>query len=184
MKRNCLGCGAEIPEGSQFCTVCGKEAPAGIPAGAPAPAPMPAPNYQAPVQENNNKPISFGAYLGMIILFCLPCIGFIANIIMCFAPKNKAIKTFAGSFLVAMIILCVIGAILGALFAGVIFMAIGEIVEEAGINFGQLLKDNGVNIEDFNFENSDTNFGITDDGFSYSDDDITFDGSFENSIAA
>ncbi len=73
--------------------------------------------YAPPVPNTTNKVVSTGAYFGLMLLFALPIIGFIACIIMAFAPRNKNIKHFARAMLIWMIIAFVITGLLMALFS-------------------------------------------------------------------
>ena len=50
-----------------------------------------------PLPKEEEKPISFWAFLGMIVLFAIPVLGWIAALIFIFAGKNKTIKNFAGA---------------------------------------------------------------------------------------
>ena len=72
------------------------------------------PVYAQPVADPTTKVASTGTYFGLMLLFALPIIGFIACIIMAFAPKNKNIKHFARAMLIWTIIGLVIGGLLVA----------------------------------------------------------------------
>ena len=134
MAKFCTECGKEIAQGVAFCTECGTKAPAD-----PAPTvteavteakdtnvetPVvhtpPAQSYQAqqtytqPAADPTSKVVGTGAYFGLMLLFALPIIGFIACIIMAFAPKNKNIKHFARAMLIWTVIAVVLLGILVA----------------------------------------------------------------------
>ncbi len=47
--------------------------------------------------EEKEKPVSFWAFFGMIVLFAIPVLGWIAALIFVFAGKNKTIKNYAGA---------------------------------------------------------------------------------------
>lgn len=51
--------------------------------------------YAPPAPDLTSKVVGTGAYFGLMLLFALPVIGFIACIIMAFAPKNNNIKHYA-----------------------------------------------------------------------------------------
>ena len=72
------------------------------------------PIYAQPAADPTTKVASTGTYFGLMLLFALPIIGFIACIIMAFAPKNKNIKHFARAMLIWTIIGLVIGGLLVA----------------------------------------------------------------------
>ena len=125
---NCTGCGATIPEGVQFCTVCGKPAPAYQQPAPPAyqqpqqyspqPAPQPAYGGEAPQQPGGPySVIGTGGFFGLTLLFALPVIGFFACLIMTFAAKNLNIKHYAKSSLIYMIIALVLAIIATIVFS-------------------------------------------------------------------
>ncbi len=125
MARFCTECGKELACGVAFCTECGTKLEANEPKLVSAPPPVTQsppvaqvntqPNYSPPVADNENKVISTGLYIGLMILFALPIIGFIACIIMAFTAKNKNIKNYARATLIWMIIAFVLLAILIAI---------------------------------------------------------------------
>ena len=156
MAKFCTECGKEIPAGVAFCTECGTKAPADpVPtetqtvteaATAKEETPVvhttPAQNnYQAqqtytpvPAADPTNKVVGTGAYFGLMLLFALPIIGFIACIIMCFAPKNKNLKHFAR----ANLIWAIIGLIIAGLVIGGIYLLSNTLMDYInGITDGQ-----------------------------------------------
>lgn len=82
----------------------------------------------AVVQERAVKVVGTGAFFGLMLLFALPVVGFIACIIMAFAPKNKNIKNFARAILIWILIAVVIAGIL-ALIAFLLSNAISGLIE-------------------------------------------------------
>ena len=140
MARFCTGCGSELREGVAFCTECGAKAgqpvnqqppafqsiPQRVPQPAaqytPQPVAQPVPQYAPqPAAENPNKVVSTGAFFGMMLLFALPVIGWIACVIMAFAPKNENIRHFARANLIWLII--------ALLIAGLLSLAVSALVE-------------------------------------------------------
>jgi hypothetical protein len=124
----CTECGANVPDGVKFCTECGKlmgEAAEAAPAyTAPPPqvppiyAPQPAPGFQSASAYGTDAPppkgskyavIGTGGYIGTMILFAIPVIGWLVCIITAFAGKNMNRRNFAR----AMLILLIIGIIIG-----------------------------------------------------------------------
>ena len=107
------------------------------------------PIYAQPAADPTTKVASTGTYFGLMLLFALPIIGFIACIIMAFAPKNKNIKHFARAMLIWTIIGLVIG---GLLVAGLMALSnvltdlmnqatggeLGELIDQLG-GLGDLL---------------------------------------------
>ncbi len=117
MARFCTECGKELPENITFCTECGTKLEAVEPSPTSQPAPVinqaqPAYIPPAPMQDNTNKVVGTGLYIGLMLLFALPLIGFIACIIMAFTAKNKNIKNYARATLIWMIIALVLSIIL------------------------------------------------------------------------
>ena len=125
MARFCTECGKEIADGVAFCTECGTKLEANEPKPVSAPPPVTQappvaqvntqPSYSPPVADNQNKVISTGLYIGLMLLFAIPIIGFIVCIIMAFAAKNKNIKNYAKATLIWMIIAFVLIGILIAI---------------------------------------------------------------------
>lgn len=108
MANYCYRCGRELAEGMNECPVCDKDTRF---------------NNEdinedirryAPVasEEPEKKVCGFGAYFGLILLFAIPVVGFIAAIICSLAPKNKNIKHFAGATIVWQILGVVISAVI------------------------------------------------------------------------
>ena len=111
------------------------------------------PIYAQPAADPTTKVASTGTYFGLMLLFALPIIGFIACIIMAFAPKNKNIKHFARAMLIWTIIGLVIG---GLLVAGLMALSnvltdlmnqatggeLGELIDQLG-GLGDLLEQLG-----------------------------------------
>ncbi|MDR0906740.1 MAG: zinc ribbon domain-containing protein [Oscillospiraceae bacterium] len=129
----CTECGANVPDEIKFCTECGKPMTAAAPAAppppatAPAPAPQPAPQpVYAPVAAAPSYPaIGTGGYIGMMILFAIPVIGWLACIIMSFAAKNPNRKHYAR----ATLIMLIIGLILSVVLFFVFKWASGALVD-------------------------------------------------------
>ena len=123
MARFCTGCGSELRDGVAFCTECGAKAE--MPAQAqPASQSVSQPTvFHAPAAENPSPVVSTAAYFGMMLLFALPVIGWIACIIMAFAPKNENIRHFARANLIWLLI--------AALLAGLLYLAVSALIEFA-----------------------------------------------------
>ena len=83
---------------------------------------QPQPTYHQPPQQTYAAPpaktdestdvVSTGTFFGTMLLFALPFIGFIACIIMCFAPKRKSLKNYAKANLIWAIIGLVFGILI------------------------------------------------------------------------
>lgn len=53
--------------------------------------------------------VSAGKFFGLTLLFAIPVVGFIMIIIMSFAPRNKTVKNYARSYLIAFAIIIALG---------------------------------------------------------------------------
>ncbi len=140
MSKFCTSCGSPLQDGDLICQNCGAsamEAPAAQPA--PMTVPYTPPQTATLNGETNNETVSLWAYLGMIVLFLLPCVGFIAAIVMSFVPKNKNIKNFARAAVIWMVVLALLSFIAGLLISAVVAEAVAAVV--AGI--GDFAEDNG-----------------------------------------
>lgn len=106
MLRYCTSCGKEVPDGVEFCTECGckLEKPVNNPVVQKTVAPV--------VTGNDSDVVSTGAYFGLMLLFAIPVVGFIACLIMSFASKNKNIKHYSRAVLIWTIIVAVLTIIL------------------------------------------------------------------------
>lgn len=60
----------------------------------------------APMQKNESidQKVGFWEYLGLIVLFSIPVVGFIAAIIFLYAPKRRNLKNFAGAMLTWLVV--------------------------------------------------------------------------------
>ena len=164
MSRFCINCGNEIADGIAFCTECGTPAPAeksGLPeekpSEAPPPPPTPQQTYQPQPQQIYQQPVyappaavqdikpkggrygvvGTGAFFGLMLLFAIPVVGWIACIVMAFASKNKNIRHFARAMLIWLIIAAVLCAAMYFLFAWLGNILKDYISEATGGQFGE-----------------------------------------------
>lgn len=77
---------------------------------------------QSPITYDPDAPLSMGQYLGMMLLTCIPLVGFILLLVWAFSgSSNENKKNFARAALILWIIAVVVGIILSAtVLAGVI----------------------------------------------------------------
>ena len=155
MAKFCTNCGATIPDEKYFCTECGtrigatEEAPVTPPpvqtppptqAPPPPPTQAPPPNYQyqttaatgeaVPAPGSRYEPITTGGYIGIMLLMCIPIIGFLLTIIWaCGGCRKLQKRNLARASLIMMVIGLVISLILGVAMRGVFRQA----AEKAGI---------------------------------------------------
>ncbi len=135
MARFCNNCGQEIPDGTGFCNACGTpvDQPAQQAAPAVQPAPVQQPQQAAPVQQTQapqiqpagqfDGSVSTGYFFGMMLVYALPIVGWIACIVTAFKSKHQTKKHFAK----AMMIWLIIGLIL-SLITGVIITWLGTLL--------------------------------------------------------
>ena len=122
--QTCLSCGSQLEDGVSFCSECGiprngdpvQEPPK---AANSAPAQQPQVACTPPIQQPGCRQISAqeqppkggkygvigtGTFFGLEFLFMLPLIGWIACLIMAFAPKNVNLKHYARAKLIWVLI--------------------------------------------------------------------------------
>lgn len=109
---------------------------------------QPQQTYQQPVyappavmQDANPKGgrygvVGTGAFFGLMLLFAIPVVGWIACIVMAFASKNENIKHFARAMLIWLIIAAVLCAAMYFLFAWLGNILKDYISEATGGQFG------------------------------------------------
>jgi hypothetical protein len=97
--------------------------------------PAPVTNYgEAPPSRGSRYAImGTGAYLGLLILFCIPIAGWIACIVMAISSKNVNRRNLAR----AVLILLVIGAVLSVITYFLLSWVIGAILEYLGEYVGE-----------------------------------------------
>ena len=151
----CTSCGAVLPDGAKFCENCGAKVeivPNAVCAQAAAPDSQKA-QYTAPPSspaspDNENMyrkkygVTGFWAFFGLIILFGLPVIGFIAAIVFSFAPENRNLKNFARAWVAVRLIGVILSAVAIGLFIGAIAAFIGAVASLDFAEIAEALSDN------------------------------------------
>ncbi len=105
----CQNCGNEINPGETFCTKCGAPtADSSVYSDAAnqnvQAAYAPTQNYSAAANQPANyvpeeyKPMSAWAYFGYSLLFSIPLVGLIVNLVLCFSKTNINKRNYARSF--------------------------------------------------------------------------------------
>ncbi len=131
----CTECGAKIPEETKPEPAAVPEpvtappepipvkTPAPVPKPAPAPvyaqAPKPAekPEEEAPPKGSQYEPISTGGYVGILLLLCIPVVGFVLAIIWACGGCTKINKrNLSRAYLIFMAVSLVISLIMGIIF--------------------------------------------------------------------
>ncbi len=152
----CRKCGTALPEGVGFCTECGTprngEPAAEAPKAEVTPPPVRQQTYTPPVQNTapvaaapdpKSKVVGTGTFFGLQLLFAIPVIGWLACLIMAFAPKNKNIKHYARAMLIWLIIGLVVAVALFFLFkwiGGVLTDYINNATDGAFGGFGDFFE--------------------------------------------
>lgn len=136
----CENCGKTLPDGAKFCNGCGtKTAPAqsvNAEVERPAVNTAPPPVYTHPTQippQNTytppapytpqplNQPLRVGQYIVMLLLQCIPLVGFILLLVWAFSStENLNKKNYARAVLIFGFIGLVFSIILGVALAGII----------------------------------------------------------------
>ena len=75
----------------------------------------------APAAAPKNETVGFWAFLGLIVLFAIPIVGFIACIVFMFAPEKKSMKNYARAMMTWM----VVNVLTTALIVSLLFSALG-----------------------------------------------------------
>ena len=154
MEKVCEKCGTVMDSHVKFCTECGAKvetikvepnqprpqqqcAPAPQPRPqqqcGPAPQPRPQqPRPQQPNQDKTTKVVGMAAYFGMILLFAIPLVGFIACILMAVLPKNKNVNNFSRAMLIWLAI--------GIIFSGISVAVISKKVIDTANKVTQYIK--------------------------------------------
>lgn len=120
----CSKCGSYVPDNVRMCSVCGH--PVAQSADRARPAQGEVPNFTAPRQNSapyyDTSP-SVWWYIGMMLLFGIPVVGFICAIVIAFGtPNNRAKRNFA----IAHLVILAVGAVLIAMFS----VFIGSIIAQ------------------------------------------------------
>ena len=150
MAKFCDNCGSEIRPGFAFCTECGAKAteevkPEAVPEPAPSTKPAPSPKQQtpapapaaataeeAPAKGSKYEPISTWGYVGILLLMCLPIIGFILVIVWACGGCTKINKrNLSRAYLIFMAISLLISVIIGI----IIGITAGAAAAAAGSTF-------------------------------------------------
>lgn len=105
----CQNCGATVPDGTRFCSACGKST--GLVRANPAPAPYRSAAPSAPIAPRTSasippeyRPLGAWAYFGYSLLFAIPLVGFICLIVFSFSDSNINRRNFARSYWCALLI--------------------------------------------------------------------------------
>lgn len=129
----CQNCGNEINPGEAFCAKCGtptadSAAYSDVANQNVQPAYAPVQNYSAAVNQPANyvpeeyKPMGAWAYFGYSLLFSIPIVGLIVNLVLCFNKTNINKRNYARSFWCWYVIVAV--AIIIAAVSGVSLMSL------------------------------------------------------------
>ncbi len=141
MARFCNNCGQEIPDGTGFCNACGT--PVDQPAQQAAPAVQPAPVQQTqapkiqPVGQFDGS-VSTGYFFGMMLVYALPVVGWIACIVTAFKSKHQTKKHFAKAMMIWLIIGLIISLITGVIITWLSTLLVDYINDIAAAELGEM----------------------------------------------
>lgn len=120
----CTNCGAEIAPGNSFCVHCGATAPQQNNAQPQQTYAQPQQSYAQPQQSYATpsipleyRPISAWGYVGYMLLYAIPLIGFIVLLINALGASNVNVKSFARSYFCILLIYIVLVILMIILFA-------------------------------------------------------------------
>ncbi len=86
---------------------------------------------QEAAQNEKNRPVGFWPFVGLIVLFSVPVIGWIAALIFLLASKNKNIKNFSGAHLAVTTVQCIASFLVSVLLFSAVFGMILPIINQA-----------------------------------------------------
>lgn len=101
----------------------------------------PQPSYQAqtlPIAEKSNT-VGTGYFFGMMFLYAIPVLGWLACLITAFVPKNPSKRNFAKAMIIWFIISIVFYVIGYFVFKGLFIQVLDYIKEEFGNQFGDFI---------------------------------------------
>ena len=90
-------------------------------------------NYNTTQIKEQDDVVSMWAFMGLQILYCIPCVGLIAAIIIAFAAGNKNIKNHARGYLLLFVIIVVLYVALMALGLGTFIFSSAKTSLNSGI---------------------------------------------------
>ncbi len=137
----CPSCGAEMLEGRSYCSMCGasvpenKETKESVTVGTSYSQTSYQQPYQTygdgtPVIPEEYRPIGPWGYIGYMLLFSIPCVGFIVMCIFAFGSQNNInVKNFARSYFYLWLIGVAISIIFFAIFMTIVVSVGGEMTD-------------------------------------------------------
>jgi len=132
----CKECGTEIPEGVSFCNACGasvqQQSVQTQPAVSGQQVQQPK-TQQASLMDGN---VGTGYFFGMILLYAIPIVGWIACILTALKGKHQTKKNFAKAMMIWLIIGLILSLIMGAVITWLGTLLIDYINEMAAAELG------------------------------------------------
>ena len=97
--------------------------------------------FSVPAPKETDETIGFWVYFGLIALFAVPVIGFIAAIVFMFTPQRKSMKNFARATFAWMIVRIVAAILSAVMLIGVLGSFILPVLNgQFGTQFGNLFE--------------------------------------------
>lgn len=89
--------------------------------------------------DKSTKPVSYGEFLGVIWLFAIPVIGWIACLIFMFAPKKKGMKNYARAVVTWAVVKIIIAVLVALLVVNLFSSSIIPMINDAlGTQFSDI----------------------------------------------
>ncbi len=120
MSKYCVVCGAELSDETVYCNECGAKAAGNDETTGSVQNRTTAPYNNGTSMTQMYPAVPTIAFWGMILLFSIPVIGFIASIVLSFVPQNRNLKNFSRAALIWIVISAVVS---GLLFWGLFIFA-------------------------------------------------------------
>ncbi len=135
MARFCNNCGKEIPDDTSFCNACG------TPVDQPTQQAAPVQQTQGPQIQPASQfegPESTGYFFGMMLVYAIPIVGWIACILTAFKSKHQTKKHFAKAMMIWLIIGLVLSLITGAIITWLGTLLVDYINDLAAVEMGEM----------------------------------------------
>lgn len=94
---------------------------------------------QKPMKDETDRPVGFWPFVGLIVLFSIPVIGWIAALIFLLVAKNKNIKNFSGAHFAVTTVQCIASVLVSILLFSAVFGMLLPVINRAlGTDFDDI----------------------------------------------